>query len=433
MNYLWTDQMTLPHFPSLEKDIDTDVLIIGGGMAGVLCALLLEQKGVDYLLVEATNIGHGVTRGTTAVLTAQHSTFYTELTLRFGEDAAQKYLDANLKAVQQFRTFSQSIDCDFEEKPSLLYSRTDRSKLEEEAKMVRKLGFPAKFTTNTSLPFPVAGAVQFPDMAQFHPLKFLFGAAKGLRIYENTFVRRLEGTTAYTDTARIKARRVIVASHFPFLNRYGLYFAKLYQTRSFVLAIAGAPDLHATYEEDTESGIYFRNYGKLLLVGGGDHRTGTKKGGFPMVRDFVRQYFPKAQEKYAWAAQDCMSLDGVPYIGAYSPALPNVYVATGFNEWGMTSSMVAASILSDKMAGRENAFAPVFCPERSMLRKQLFCNLVETMGNFVLPKAPRCPHMGCALKWNKDERTWDCPCHGSRFDEQGRLLDNPAMRDCHVD
>lgn len=428
MDFLWTKDINLPHFPSFDGDISTDVLVIGGGMAGVLCAMMLSDAGVDSILLEAKQIGRGITMGTTAVLSAQHDTPYSTLIKKFGEDKARGYLKANLRAVEKFRSLSRTIDCDFEDKPSLMYTRGDVTTLRREARAVRALGFQAEFIAKPNLPFETQGAVKYPGMGQFHPLKFLAGAAQGLTIFENTFVERLEGTVAFTKSGRITAKKVIVATHFPFINRWGLYFAKLYQKRSFVLALENAPELDCTAVSTAPDNMYFRNYNNLLLVGGGDHRTGKKGGGFDAVRAFVRQWFPYATEKYTWATQDCMSLDGVPYIGRYSLAAPNVFVATGFNEWGMTSSMAAASILTDMAMGRENRYSAVFSPDRSMLRPQLFLNLGTTIINLATPTAKRCSHMGCALKWNSAEHTWDCPCHGSRFEENGHLIDNPAMK-----
>ncbi len=182
--------------------------------------------------------------------------------------------------------------------------------------------------------------------------------------------------------------------------------------------------LPETYAEYGGEGMFFRSYGNLLLIGGCNRRTG-KKGGFESLRGFALGHYPGAVEKYAWSTQDCMSLDGVPYIGRYSPALPHVFTAPGFTGWGLTASMAAARILADLALGRESEFADVFSPDRSMLKKQLLVNLGETAGNFVLPKIRRCPHMGCALTWNETERTWDCPCHGSRFDRTGSLSTIP--------
>lgn len=433
MDFLWTKSITPPDFPALDGDKETDVLVIGGGMAGILCALQLREAGADYILVEGKKIGRGITKGTTAVLTAQHDTLYQDMIKKFGKGKAELYLKANLGAVERFRKLSERISCDFEDKPSVMYSLHNRTDMEREAAAVRSLGFDAEFTTDTPLPFSVAGAVRYPGMAQFHPLKFLHSAAKGLNIYENTFVQKLDGTTALTEHGRIRAKKVIIATHYPFVNSHGMYFMKLYQQRSFVIALENAPDLGCTIEDAAENGIYLRNYNGLLLVGGGDHRTGQPGGGFAIPRSFAKQYFPEAREKYVWANQDCVSLDGVPYIGPYSAGLPGVYMASGFNLWGMTTSMVASEILTDLVMGRANPFTPAFDPSRSMSVGQLFSNMGTTLLDFVTPTTKRCPHLGCALKWNPAEHSWDCPCHGSRFDEHGRLIDNPAMRDSHVE
>lgn len=433
MDSLWTMDVTPPDFPKLKGDISTEVLVIGGGMAGVLCARELTARGIDCALAEAGTVGSGVTRGTTAVLTAQHDTSYATLIRRFGREKARQYLHANLDAVARFRALAKDIPCDFEDAPSVMYTLTDEDGFRREAEAVRSLGFTAEFQKKTRLPFDVAGAVRFPGMAQFHPLKFLFCAARGLAVYQNTFVRRIDDNIAITGNGRIRARKIVVATHFPFVNSRGLYFMKLYQTRSFVIALEDAPDLGGTYVDASEDGMYFRNYGGLLLVGGGDKRTGKDAGGFNKVRAFIRHHFPHATEKFAWATQDCTSLDGVPYIGRYSPSTPDLYVATGFNEWGMTSSMAASSILADLIEGKENPYAPVFSPQRSMLRPQLFANLGATLADFIIPTAKRCPHLGCALQWNNAEHSWDCPCHGSRFDEHGHLIDNPAMRNAKVE
>ncbi|MEG2916068.1 MAG: FAD-dependent oxidoreductase, partial [Oscillospiraceae bacterium] len=178
-----------------------------------------------------------------------------------------------------------------------------------------------------------------------------------------------------------------------------------------------------------QNGMSFRNYKDLLLVGGGDHRTGKTGGNWEELRRFAKQHFPKAQEKYAWATQDCMTLDSVPYIGNYSKHTPNLFVATGFNKWGMTSSMVSAMILSDMVQGKKNEYAQVFSPSRSMMKPQLFINGFEATTNLLTISKRRCPHLGCALKWNKAEHSWDCPCHGSRFNKDGNLIDNPATGD----
>ena len=426
MGSLWEQTWEQVGFPALDGDRNTDVLIIGGGMAGILCAYQLHGAGVPYVLVEAETVCSGITKNTTAKITSQHGLIYDKLISKFGIERARQYLAANEKALQTYRELCRGMDCGFEEKAAYTYSLSDRRKTERELRALEKLGFPAEFTDKLPLPFPIAGAVRFPHQAQFHPLKFVSGLVKGLHIYEHTRVREPIGATAVTNHGRIYAKKIVVTTHFPFLNKHGSYFLKLYQHRSYVIALQNAPDVNGMYLDEAQAGMSFRNYENLLLVGGGDHRTGKKGGGWRELRDFAQQHYPQAEERSHWATQDCMSLDGVPYIGRYSASTRDLYVATGFNKWGMTASMVSAMILSDLVQEKENPYEEVFSPSRSILHPQLAVNGVEAVVSLLTPAPRRCPHLGCALKWNPIEHTWDCPCHGSRFTRDGKRIDSPA-------
>lgn len=426
INSVWSDTVSIPKKRSMSQDTQTDVLIIGGGMAGILCAYQLQQAGVSYTLVEADTLCSGITKNTTAKITSQHGLIYGQLIRRFGVEGAQMYLRANEDALDTYRDLCADIACDFEEKDAFVYALNDREKIEKELSALEKLGYPAEFAETLPLPFPVAGAVKFPRQAQFNPLKFAAAIASGLNIFEHTRVRELTDRGAVTDHGTITAKEIIVATHFPFINKHGSYFLKLYQHRSYVLALEDAPNVQGMYVDEAQTGMSFRNYQNLLLIGGGDHRTGKRGGNWRELSDFAARHYPDAEEKYRWATQDCMTLDGVPYIGQYSSRTPNFYVATGFNKWGMTSSMVAARLLTDRIMGRENPNAKVFSPSRTILRPQLAVNAFEAAVNLLTPSQKRCPHLGCALKWNQQERSWDCPCHGSRFAENGALIDNPA-------
>ncbi len=425
MDSLWADT-ALPTFPPLEQDTQTDVLIIGGGLAGILCAYTLTQAGADCLLIEADTICGGVTRNTTAKITSQHGLLYGKLERQFGPEAARLYWKANEAALRRYRQLAKAFPCDFAEKPSYVYALDRPEALQAELAALERLGIPAAFADRVPLPFPTAGAIRFEGQGQFHPLKLAAGVARDLPIREHTAARAFEKNTVVTDHGRVRAKHIIVATHFPLLNKHGGYFLKLYQHRSYVLALEGAMDVRGMYLDAAENGISLRNYGPWLLLGGGGHRTGKPGGGWAALEAFARQYFPNARETCRWATQDCMTLDGVPYIGQYGRHTPGLYVATGFNKWGMTGSMVAAMVLSDLVQGKQNPYAAVFSPARTMLRPQLLANLTEATASLLTVSKPRCPHMGCALKWNPRERTWDCPCHGSRFTEEGELLDNPA-------
>ena len=343
--------------------------------------------------------------------------------------AVEAYLQANLAAVEAYAALSERYSCDFQRQDSTVYSVDEGQKIEKELIALERLGYPAVCPKESPVPFEVAGAVTFPDQARFHPLKFLAGIAPGLPIHERTAVRELIGTTAVTDRGRIRAKRVVVATHFPFLNKHGSYFLKLYQHRSYVLALKNAANLDGMYVGAEQNSLSFRNTGDLLLLGGGGHRTGKQGGAWQELRNFATAYYPQATEMAHWATQDCVSLDGLPYIGHYSRHTPHVYVATGFNKWGMTNSMVAARILTEQILRNEDPYGGLFSPSRSILQPQLAINAASAVSHLLRFTTKRCPHMGCALKWNKAEHTWDCPCHGSRFTEDGKLLNNPATED----
>ena len=425
---VWSDTSELPHFESLKKNIKTDVLVIGGGLAGVLCAYMLAENGIDYVLVEANKICGGITRNTTAKITSQHGLIYNKLIREFGVERAQMYFRANEAAIEKYRILCKNIDCDFENKDSFVYSMNNAKKIEEELTALNKIGFSAEFADKLPIPLATAGAVKFKNQAQFNPLKFISSIARNLNIYENTRIRQLTKHTAITDRCKITAKKIIVATHFPFINKHGSYFLKMYQHRSYVIALDGAAQINGMYVDESENGMSFRNYKNLLLIGGGGHRTGKQGGDWQELKSFAQIYYTGAEEKYRWATQDCMTLDRVPYIGQYSKNTPDFYVATGFNKWGMTSSMVSAMILADMVIGKKNPYAAVFSPSRTILRPQLAVNAFEAVTNIMTISQKRCPHLGCSLNWNPQEHSWDCPCHGSRFTEDGRLIDNPAKK-----
>ncbi len=429
MRSIWTENISLPQFKQLKGSKKTDVLIIGGGMAGILCAYFLEKAGVNYALVEGGRICSGITKNTTAKITSQHGLIYQKLLKSIGTERAKMYLDANQDAVRKYARLCRRMDCDYEVRHAYVYSRNDRKKLEDEADALARIGFQPRLTDQCELPFQTVGAVGFAEQASFHPLKFVSGIAKGLKIYENTFVKELKEQEAVTEHGEITFQKLIFATHFPIDNKHGMYPLKMYQHRSYVIALKDAQPLNGMYIDEAKHGMSFRSYREYLLLGGGSHRTGEKGGNWEEIRNCARLYYPNLDEKYYWAAQDCMTLDGIPYIGRYSRGLPGCYVATGFNKWGMTSSMAAASILTDLILEKENPYAQVFNPLRNMIKPQLFVNGATAVKNLLTVSGKRCPHLGCALKWNKTEHSWDCPCHGSRFDGFGKLLDNPATGD----
>lgn len=429
INSLWADTAKLPSFPSLEQDLKTDILIIGGGMAGLLCACALNRACADYALIEADSICSGVTRNTTAKITSQHGLIYDKLICEYDEETARLYYEANQAAVSHFRKLAAEYPCQMETKSAFVYTTVGTEKLEKELRALERIGAKGRYWDDLPLPFEVTGAIEFEDQAQFHPLLLAAGIAPRLKIYEHTPARGFAGNTVYTDKVRIEAKKILIATHFPLINKHGGYFLKLYQDRSYVLALENAPDPAGMFIGAEGCGPSIRSSGELLLFGGGAHSTGKKGGGYAELEALAQSCYPRAGIKKRWAAQDCMSLDGIPYIGRYGKNTPELYVATGFNKWGMSSSMVSAMILGDLLLERGNPYAKVFSPQRSSMHPQLLLNALHAAGNLLTPTRPRCPHMGCALKWNEEEQSWDCPCHGSRFTAEGELLDGPATGD----
>ena len=431
MKSLWLDTVKLPEFPQLRKDIKTDVLIIGGGIAGILTAYYLHQKGVKYILVEKDTICSHTTGNTTAKITFQHGLIYHKILKSWGFNTAKMYLEANKLALKSYNELCENINCDHQVKDNYVYTLDNRKKLEDEYYALDKIGYNAQLCEYTSLPFKTLGAIKFTNQAQFNPLKFISQISKSLNIYEQTFVKEMAGNTAITNNSKINADKIIVATHFPFINKHGSYFLKLYQHRSYVIALENANKLNGMYVDENKKGHSFRNQGDFLLIGGGSHRTGKNGGNWNELRAFADIYYPNLNEKYHWSTQDCMSLDSIPYIGHYSKNTTNLYTACGFNKWGMTGAMVSAIILSDMVTGVKNDFAEIFNPSRNIIKPQLFINGFEATKNLLTITNKRCPHLGCGLKWNPAEHSWDCPCHGSRFSEKGKIIDNPANGDLH--
>lgn len=454
MESIWSQTCQLRQREALPGDMKTDIAVIGAGMAGILIASALQGAGRRVVVLEAKRIAGGQTRNTTAKLTCQHGLLYEKLIRTLGEEKARQYAQANAAALMEYRRIiaDRNIDCELEQRDACVYG-SNAAQLRKEAEAAAALGLPAFFVEETKLPFPTAGAVCFANQAQFHPLKFLQAISEPLTIYENTSVQSVEENQLITTRGRVQAEQIVFACHYPFVNFPGMYFARMHQERSYVIALENAARMDGMWIGAEQGAYSFRNYGPLLLLGGGGHRCGENSAGgrYDLLRQQAARWFPGSREVAHWSAQDCVTADSVPYIGPYAASRPNWYVATGFQKWGMTSSMVAAMLLRDRICGKENPWAEVFDPGRfdektltglaqesvqavKGLAKQLFQipaeaakELTPGHGGVVFWKGKklgvykdesgalwpvdiRCPHLGCQLEWNPDERSWDCPC-----------------------
>lgn len=474
MHPIWDGTADIPKRERLNNDITAQAAIIGAGMAGILTGYHLQSCGIDTVILEADRICGGSTARTTAKITSQHAAIYDRLIEKFGEDLARQYYLANQNAVERYAQLvkQHSIDCDFEMLPACIYSSENADTIEKEAKAAQKLGIDSVYADKADLPFDVSAALYFKNQAQFNPIKFIKAISTPLKIYENTRVLNIESNTINTEHGSVKAEYIILACHYPFVNSPGYYFMRMHQERSYVTALKNAMHTDAMYYGiDKDTGISLRSYNDILLLGGGNHRTGenSEGGRYEKLHKTAKQLWPACRIVTEWSNQDCMTLDGVPYIGRFSSSEENVYVATGFNKWGMTGSMASAMLISELITMGSSPFSEVFSPQRFVMSasfKRLMedglksskgllktaltiplksvSSLPENHGSTVEfdgHKAgvykdesgrihaviPRCRHLGCQLEWNPDEKSWDCPCHGSRYDIDGNIIDGPAQ------
>lgn len=471
MESIWGRTWRTETRPSLEKHIQADVAVIGGGMAGILTAWQLKQAGVKTVVLEAERIGGGQTRNTTAKITAQHGLFCYQWIKKKGEETARKYVKANQEAVEEYKRIirERKIDCDFRISDAYVYS-ADVEQLKKEVEAAQKLGVSATLERELEIPVSGCGAVRFPGQAQFHPLKFITALARQLCVYEHTPVTKVKEHLAETAGGSVRADKIVLATHFPFINFPGMYFTRMHQERSYVLALEGAGKLKGMYIGAGKEDFSFRSYDRYILLGGEAHRSGENQEGgeYAALIESAKKMFPQSTVAACWSNQDCMTTDQIPFIGQYAEKYPYWFVATGFQKWGMSSSMVAARLLRDLLCGRKNEYAEIFAPSRFSaeeipnllkeggkavkgLTKRFFSlphktiaalepgqgAIVETpQGKAGVYKTktgeihqvnPVCPHLGCALSWNPEEHSWDCPCHGSRFDGEGKWLNGPAQ------
>ena len=476
-------------FPTLDRDTRADVAVLGGGIVGITTALLLREAGLDVVLLEADRLAHGVSGHTTAKVTSQHGLVYARLRARFGAEGARTYAEANQAALEWIadRVASDAIECDFRRRPAYAYVTSERSrgKLEDEARAADEAGLPAWLAETVPLPFDLEAAVRFDNQAEFHAGRYLGAladrlAAAGARVFEHT--RAVEvindgDRVVKTPGGDVTAGHVVVATHYPFLDR-SLAFARVSPQRSYAILcrIAGAlPEgMFISGDSPSRSVRAVPLEGEeLLLVGGEGHKPGT--GGDTRVRyrrleAFAREHWDVRSVDYRWSAQDNTTLDGVPYVGPLTPWDGRVLMATGFAKWGMTGGTAAAIILADRVQDKENAWAGLFDPSRLTLRASARRFLTENAqvglrfvgdrlmkpglrsleelrpgegdivrhdgekvaafrddDGTVTAVAPVCTHLGCQVNFNAAERSWDCPCHGSRFAVDGSVLHGPAV------
>lgn len=488
---LWLTTVSIPSYPALTQDIDADICIVGAGITGITLAYQLRSSGLKIVLIDAGKILHGTTAHTTAKLTAQHDICYRDLIKNFGAYNAELYAIAQREAIDFVN--DSKIDCDLEQLTAYVYTQKEDAitTLVEEYEAAKTLGFNCELVSELELPFPIKKALAFHDQAQFNPLKFLVGLLKeiekhpAITIYEQTAaveINQLENSRYQIKTENyqnLNVRKVVQACHFPFYDGGSLLFAKIEARKSYLVATKEASQklngIYISYDKPTRT---MRQYENFLIVGGEDHRVGTSENTvqkFENICRFVKEYFHTSVIEHQWSAQDYLTVDNVPFVGAINDS--DIYVATGYKKWGMTNGIAAALLLHDLLLGIDNSWAKLFSPHRFNLRAQIRnlivyngrvayelikgklqggedgeeafdlevgqSKIIKTAdGKYGIYKDPSgevymlditCPHLGCELNFNHAEKTWDCPCHGSRFTYQGDVVEGPAHHNLQPD
>ena len=486
----WINSTNKVGYPALEGDISVDVAIVGGGIVGITTAFLLKGKGLKVAIIEANKITHGTTGHTTAKVTSQHGLIYKKIISKYGEEKAKQYAEANEAAIHFIVNIvkEKNIDCDFCFKPAYVYTQSEEyvRKIEKEVEAALKLGIKASYQQSIELPFDIKAAMKFDNQAQFHPLKYLISIAKeipgdGSHIFESTKVVDVkDGERCVVITGngnKVTASKVIIASHFPCYDGGGLYFARMYAEKSYVLGVKVKekfPEGMYITAEDPGRSLRSQKHedGEIILVGGEHHKTGSEKHTnihYENLGKFAKEAFDLQGILYRWSTQDYSTVDSIPYIGHLTSKTSNILVATGFKKWGMTNGTAAANILTDLITKGESPWSPVYNPSRFDIiasgAKLVSINLevAETLLGGKLTPAPSnveikngeaevanidgekvgiyrdeegklhivditCTHLGCELVWNEAEKTWDCPCHGSRFNYDGNNVEGPAFK-----
>lgn len=416
------------NFPKLEKNLNCEVLVIGGGICGILCAYYLKKSGKKVVILEADEICNKKTLKTTATITAIEDLMYYELIRDLGFKNAKLYLEANLFAINEYKKLANEIDFDFEECTSYKYSIDDCKEIELEVEAIKKLGYECSLKDELDLPIKIKKALEFNKQAQMNPLKLINTLIKDLEIYENSRVTKISKNVAYTEEYSVSFNNVIVATGFPFLRFKGMYFMKMYQKKSHVIEVSNDFNFKGNCVGTHYDDYYVRNYKENLLIGSSDIKTGYKGSGFNKINDLINDKFDNKNIKNRWINIDCITLDGLPYIGRYCKGTNNIFVATGFNMWGMTKSMLSAHLILDLIDGNDNKFENLFSPSRRMVKKQLFYNIMNSTKSLLTFEKKRCKHLGCALHYNSVDKTYECRCHGSKYDEKGNIIDTPTQK-----
>lgn len=415
-------------FHKLDKDLECDVLIVGGGICGILCAYFLKESGKSVVVLEADNICGKKTIKTTASITAIEDLMYYELIDEIGIEKAKLYFEANLFALNEYRKLATKFEFDFEECSSYKYSNFDDGTIEEEIEAIKSLGYHCNLKTKIDFPVEMEKSLELENQGQMNPIKLVNNLVSKLEIYEDSRVTKIKNNAAYTKNNKVIFKDVIICTGFPFLKFKGLYFMKMHQEKSHVIDVFSNSNFIGNGVGVLDGDIYFRNYKDRFLIGANDSKTGCDCDGFDEINEFIVRNFKVKKINHKWINIDSVTLDKIPYIGQYSLFGENMYVATGFNMWGMTKSMISAHMFVDLINGRNNVYQEVFSPSRKLKLRPLLKNIGSATKGLLSFGKKRCKHLGCGLNYNEEDQTYECPCHGSKYDKDGNIIETPTQK-----
>jgi glycine/D-amino acid oxidase-like deaminating enzyme/nitrite reductase/ring-hydroxylating ferredoxin subunit len=491
-NTIWYENVEIKSFDQLNKNEKATVCVVGAGITGITTAYLLAKHGVNVVVVERNQIGSATTGHTTAKITAQHDCIYHELISHFGKEQAFQYYKSQEEALTKMEAIisGHEMECHFEKQDAYLYTNEDKNqkKLEKEFEAYQQLNINGEGLLELPLEqIPIKYGLKMREQAQFHPILYIKELIEAIihhggRIYENTPVYDID----HADHRVVRAVNqhtvicdyVVIATQFPFYEGEAFYSARLQPKRSYVTAFTSNKSypggMYLEIDKPKRSLRTIRMDDKeIWLYGGESHKTGQYKNEdspYEILKRDAKQTLNVDKWIYQWSAQDYETLDKLPYIGRLNKKHPEVFVASGYRKWGMTNSMVAASLITDLIMDHKNPYEELYRPTRFHAdpdMKQFIANNSNVAKEFIKGKLEgnsnsidhlteksatkikhngqtvgvykdasknvhavdtTCTHLGCELNWNNSEKTWDCPCHGSRFSYEGNVIEGPAIK-----
>lgn len=486
MESIWMKDYIDKNLPKVTKNINTPILIIGGGITGLMCAYNLMKKNINFILVDSKKLASKVSAYTTAQISIAHDSLYDDIMTKHNDKKAIAYLKSQMEGLDIIKEIikTEKIDCDSKEESTILHANLNENikVLKRQFKLIKKYNDNCELLPSNKNSIDFKKGIEFKNQLIINPVKYMMSIIdilieKNIALYEKSLVTKIRKKDmnyeiVINDKHIITAKKIIMACHYPFLNPDNLYFAKIYQSKSYAIAFETKLKLKANYVSLDQPYYYVRTYDdSTLIIGGSDHFTGINNDinqCYQTLINKIYQFDKGAKIKYKWVTEDCMSIDSLPFVGHYSNRNPNILIATGFQKWGFTNSHIAAKNITNILINKEydllykpkrwtfvkdikSTFRMVSHSINGLIVSKLFVKKYEIdkikIGSGKVMKYKnlnvlvyrekenkyvflknKCTHMGCSLIWNDVDKVWESKCHGSIFDQYGRVIYGPALK-----